>query len=103
MNNPKFALISTAFAVSFGLCSAATAETIKNVTPEKLKAACDRAGGSYSPQGRSGTFGCVSADERNMLLCNRSNECTPFHQSRTRQDDRKIAAAFGLSSVAAHP
>lgn len=97
--SPVIVIAAMLFA-AFQIPPALAEELSGTFSPEQVKAACDSSGGSYSAQGRSGTYGCTSSDERSMVLCNADNKCTEFHQSRTRRDNRKIIHAFGLDAAA---
>ena len=83
--------------IALFVCTTASAEI--KASPEQVKAGCDRQGGTYYPQGRSGTYGCEFKDG-NMVLCNKQEKCTPYVQSRTYKDDDRVINLLGLKAAA---
>lgn len=67
-------------------------------TPEQIKAACDKVGGEYFPQGQSGTYGCENHKNGSMVLCNKENKCTGYTQARTVKDNSKIIRDLKLNT-----
>ena len=68
-------------------------------TPDQVKGSCDKAGGEYFPQGRSGTYGCENHKNGNMVLCNKENKCTGYVATRTAKETENVMRDLKLNAA----
>lgn len=95
MNGIRAALLVSLLALS---ASAGAKEVSISGThsPDEIKSACGKVGGTFYPQGGTGTYGCENSNNGNMVLCNKDQKCTGYTAARTKSQSRKSAHAFGL-------